>query len=239
MSDSSKPTVMLVHGAFADASGFAGIIRELSSAGYSVVAPPNTLRGLAHDASSVRAAAGAIDGPVVLVGHSYGGAVMTQASAGLANVAALVYLAAFSLEEGESCAAVQEPFAASMLATTVRPTPYDAVGAAGGPDLYIDPAGFRETFCADVPADLAQVLCATQRPLAASAFGEPATGAGWKQVPTWYQIARQDNAINPDAQRFMAQRMGSTVEEVDGSHTVFIAQPKRAADFIKDALAKA
>ncbi|GAA4581963.1 alpha/beta hydrolase [Planotetraspora phitsanulokensis] len=238
MSEPTQPTVVLVHGAFADASGFAGIVRELTTDDYRVVAPPNTLRGLANDAATVRAVATSIDGPVVLVGHSYGGAVITQASVGLDNVTALVYLAAFSLDEGESCASVQAPFPASMLATTAQPTPYDAPGAAGGPDLYIDPAKFRETFCADVPVDLAQIMCAAQRPLAVAALTENATAAGWKSIPSWYQVAQHDNAISPDAQRFMAQRMGSTIEEIDGSHTAFIAQPVRAAAFIKRALTK-
>jgi pimeloyl-ACP methyl ester carboxylesterase len=238
MVGTSKPTVVLVHGAFADASGFAAVARELSAAGYPVVAPPNPLRGLGHDAAAVQAVAGAVDGPVVLVGHSYGGAVISQASAGLANVQALVYLAAFSLEVGESCAAVGEPFPASLLAETVRPTPYDAPGAAGGPDLYIDRERFRETFCADVPLDAAQAMNLVQRPLAAAAFGEPATAAGWKTIRSWYLVSRHDNAINPEAQRFMAERMGSSVEEIDGSHTTFIAQPVRVAEFIDSAIAK-
>jgi pimeloyl-ACP methyl ester carboxylesterase len=238
MPDSTQPTVVLVHGAFADASGFGGIIRELSTSGYRVLAPPNPLRGLAGDAAAVSAVAGAIDGPVVLVGHSYGGAVITQASAGLPNVVGLVYLAAFSLDAGESCASVQAPFPASLLAGTVTPTPYDAPGAAGGPDLFIGEGRFRETFCADVPVDLAQVMYATQRPLAAAAFTENATAAGWKSVPSWYLVAAQDNAISPEAERFMARRMSSTTEEIDGSHTAFIAQPVRTADFIKTALDK-
>ena len=201
-----------------------------------MVAPPNPLRGLAGDAATVRAVLTAIGGPVLLVGHSYGGAVITQASAGLDNVIGLVYLAAFSLDAGESCASVQAPFTASMLAATVEPTPYDAPGAGGGPDLFISAEHFRETFCADVPADLAEVMCATQRPLAAAAFSENAVAAGWKSIPSWYQLAQHDNAIPPQAQEFMAKRMGSVTEEIDGSHTAFIAQPVRAAQLIKTAL---
>jgi len=238
MPGSAQPTVVLVHGAFADASGFAGVVRELSAAGYPVVAPPNPLRSLAGDAAAVSAVAGAIAGPVMLVGHSYGGAVITQASAHASNVVGLVYLAAFSLDAGESCASVQAPFPPSMLATTVAPTSYDAPGAAGGPDLYISEDGFRETFCADSRAELAQVMWATQRPLAAAAFSENATAAGWKAIPSWYQLARLDNAIPPQAQEFMASRMNSVTEEVNGSHTAFIAQPERTAAFIKKALAQ-
>ncbi len=238
MPESTQPTAVLVHGAFADASGFGGVIRELSTSGYRVLAPPNPLRGLVGDAAAVSAVAGALDGPVVLVGHSYGGAVITQASAGLHNVVALVYLAAFSLDAGESCATVQAPFPPSMLAGTVTPTPYDALGAAGGPDLYISEEGFHQTFCADSPAGLARVMYATQRPLAAAAFTENATAAGWKAIPSWYQLARHDNAIPPQAQEFMARRMNSTTEEIDGSHTAFIAQPECTAEFIKTALGK-
>jgi pimeloyl-ACP methyl ester carboxylesterase len=236
MPESAQPTVVLVHGAFADASGFGGVIRELAAWGYRAVAPPNPLRSLAGDAAALRAVVTAIDRRVLLVGHSYGGAVISQASAGLDNVIGLVYLAAFSLDVGESCASVQAPFPPSMLAATVEPTPYDAPGAAGGPDLLISEEHFRETFCADVPTDLALVMCATQRPLAAAAFTENATFAGWKSIPSWYQLAQLDNAIPPQAQQFMAKRMGSATEEVDGSHTSFIARPVRAAQLIKTAL---
>jgi pimeloyl-ACP methyl ester carboxylesterase len=232
----TDPTVVLVHGAFADASGFAGVIRELENAGHPVVAPPNPLRSVASDAAGIAAAVSAIDGPVVLVGHSYGGAVITQASAGLDNVTALVYLAAFGLDVGESCASVQEPFPPPLLATTAAPTPYDAPGAAGGPDLYIRKDGFRETFCADVPVDVADVMFATQRPLAAAALGEKATAAGWKAKPSWFLVSEHDNAIPPDAERFMAKRMGAKTETINGSHTAFIADPVAVAAFIRQAL---
>src|ERR1700733_2633274 len=130
-------TVVLVHGAFADASGFAEVILERSRAGHLVIAPPNPLRSLASDAAAVSAAVKTIDGPVLLVGHSYGGAGITQASAGVDNVTGLVYLAAFGMDVGESCASVQAPFPPSMLASTSYPTSYDAPGAPHGPDLYI------------------------------------------------------------------------------------------------------
>jgi pimeloyl-ACP methyl ester carboxylesterase len=226
---------VLVHGAFADASGFAGVIRELSASGYRTLAPPNPLRSLAGDAAAVAAFVAAIDGPVVLAGHSYGGAVITQASAHTDNVIGLVYLAAFSLEVGESCATVQAPFPASMLAATAAPTAYDAPGAAGGPDLYISENGFRETFCADSPVELAKVMYAAQRPLAAAAFTENASAAGWKSIPTWYQLAQRDNAIPPTAQEFMAKRMNAVIEEVSGSHTAFIANPLPTAALIEKA----
>jgi pimeloyl-ACP methyl ester carboxylesterase len=234
----TAPTVVLVHGAFADASGYAGIILELKTAGITSVAPPNPLRGLAFDADSVRAFVGSIAGPVVLVGHSYGGAVITQAAVGLDNVKALVYLAAFALDEGESAVSVQAPFAEPLLAKTARPSGYPAgAGAAEGPDLFIDTEGFRETFCADVPVDVATVMAATQRPVAAATLGEPCTGAAWKTTPSWYLVAAHDNAINPDTERFMAQRIGATTETIDGSHTAFIAQPVATTAFILKAVA--
>ena len=236
MPDSAAATVVLVHGAFADASGFGGVIRELSSAGHEVVAPPNPLRSVAFDASALSAVVKAIEGPVLLVGHSYGGAVITQAG-DLDNVVGLVYLAAFGIDAGESCASVQGPFPPSMLASTSYPTPYDAAGAPNGPDLYIRKDQFRETFCADVPVDVAEVMYATQRPLSLAALTENATQAAWKTKPSWYLVSERDNAIPPDAERFMAKRMGAVTDEIDGSHTAFIAQPVRAAGFIRKALA--
>jgi pimeloyl-ACP methyl ester carboxylesterase len=237
MPDSTATTVVLVHGAFADASGFGGVIRELISAGHEAVAPPNPLRSLAFDASALGAAVKAIEGPVLLVGHSYGGAVITQAGADLDNVVGLVYLAAFGIDAGESCASVQGPYPPSMLASTSYPTPYDAPGAPSGPDLYIRKDQFRETFCADVPVDVAEVMYATQRPLSLAALTENATQAAWKTKPSWYLVSQHDNAIPPDAERFMAKRMGAVTEEIDGSHTAFIAQPVRVAGFIRKALA--
>jgi pimeloyl-ACP methyl ester carboxylesterase len=237
MTDSAATTVVLVHGAFADASGFGGVIRELISAGHEAVAPPNPLRSLAFDASALSEAVKAIEGPVLLVGHSYGGAVITQAGADLDNVVGLVYLAAFGIDAGESCASVQGPYPPSMLASTSYPTPYDAAGAPSGPDLYIRKDQFRETFCADVPVDVAEVMYATQRPLSLAALTENATQAAWKTKPSWYLVSQRDNAIPPDAERFMAQRMGAVTEEIDGSHTAFIAQPVRVAGFIGKALA--
>jgi pimeloyl-ACP methyl ester carboxylesterase len=237
MTGSRTPTVVLVHGAFADASGFAAVIRELQAVGHIVVAPPNPLRSLAFDAAAINAFVGAIDGSVVLVGHSYGGAVITQASARLDNVAGLVYLAAFGLDTGESCASVQQPFPPSLLSSTSYPSSYDAAGAPQGPDLYISKERFRETFCADVPVDVADVMFATQRPLSLAALTENASAAGWKTKPSWYLVSEHDNAIPPDAERFMAERMGATTKSIAGSHTAFIAQPVAAAGFIADAVA--
>ncbi|NEN04312.1 alpha/beta hydrolase [Diaminobutyricibacter tongyongensis] len=232
---SAERTIVLVHGAFADASGFAGVIGELESAGYAVVAPPNPLRSLSTDAAAIADVVRAIDGPVVLVGHSYGGAVVTQASASLSNVDALVYLAAFGIDVGESCASVQGPFPAPLLATESTPTPYDAPGAPGGPDLYVNKDRFRDVFCGDSSPEAAAVMCATQRPLSAAALTENATAAGWHSIPSWFLVSDHDNAIAPEAEQFMAERMGATIEHVDGSHTAFIPRYDRAAAIIRTA----
>jgi pimeloyl-ACP methyl ester carboxylesterase len=235
MTMNHTPTFVLVHGAFADASGFAGLIRELQAAGHPVHAPANPLRGLHSDADAIGRHVSAIDNPVVLVGHSYGGAVITQATATLNNVIGLVYLTGFGIDENESPSAIQQRFPHDVGSPMPSPTPYDAAGAAGGPDMYIAPEEFH-TFCADVPVDVAAVMAATQRPISFAAINENATAAGWKTKPSWYLISEQDHAILPEAQTFMAGRMRATTEAISGSHFAFIAQPVAAAKFIQKAI---
>jgi pimeloyl-ACP methyl ester carboxylesterase len=231
----SSPTIVLVHGAFADASGYAGIIRELKAAGHTVFAPANPLRSLSIDAAAIHAYVAAIEGPVLLVGHSYGGAVITQASATLDNVVGLVYLAAFGLDEGESLATVQEPFPPTLLGANLSFTGYDAVGAPGGPDAYIG-KDFKATFCADVSDDEAAVMEATQRPLSAAAYTELAGPPGWKSKPSWFLVSEHDQAISPETEQFMANRMGAKTETIDGSHVAFVSQPAKVAQFILSAI---
>lgn len=235
----TTPAVILVHGAFADASGYAGVIRTLQSEGVEVRAPMNPLRGLAFDADALTRYRTTVEGPVLLVGHSYGGAVISQAAPAMDGVTGLVFLSAFALDQGESCASVTEPFPAALLASTNIASPYDAPGAAGGPDLFIKISEFHGTFCADLPEELAATMAVSQRPLSAAAFTEPATTAGWKALPNWYLVSEHDNAIPPDAERFMAKRMNAVTESVNGSHAAFIAQPDIAAGLILKAVASA
>jgi pimeloyl-ACP methyl ester carboxylesterase len=233
---SAAPTAVLVHGAFADASGYAGVIRLLQAQGVAVRAPMNPLRGLASDADAIARYTTTIDGPVVLVGHSYGGAVISQAASSVKDVRALVFLSAFALDEGESCASVMAPFPPSKLASTNIPSPYDAPGAVAGPDLFIEIDQFHETFCADLPDDIAEPMAVSQRPLSAAAFTEAATAVGWRDHPSWYLVSARDNAIPPDCERMMAERMNATTETVEASHVAFISHPDIAAGLIHKAL---
>ena len=215
-----------------DASGYGGVIRRLQSKGIQVRAPMNPLRGLSFDADALARYVNVIEGPVLLVGHCYGGAVISQAASAVTSTTGLVFLAAFALDVGETCASLQEPFPSSLLVSTAVASPYDAPGATGGPDLFIKIEEFHQTMCADLPNDVAAVMAVSQRPLSVGAFTEPATVAGWKSLPSWYMVSEHDNVISPEAERFMGKRMGAEVANVDGSHAAFIARPDVATALI-------
>jgi pimeloyl-ACP methyl ester carboxylesterase len=236
MTPSAAPTVVLVHGAFADASSYSRVIPELLADGIRVVAPANPNRGLIGDAAYLVSVLRSIDGPVVLVGHSYGGAVITVAGVE-DNVKALVYLAGYALQEGESLSELQGRFADSELATALVYTPYPIEGSSDpGTDVSVDVARFRAIFAHDVEPELTAVLAVGQRPLAAAAFGEPASAAAWRTKPAWGAVSAADHTINPEVERFGYQRAGMTTVEIDSSHLVMLSHPKEVADLIREAL---
>ncbi|MFF4019702.1 alpha/beta fold hydrolase [Streptomyces sp. NPDC001843] len=232
----STPTVVLVHGAFADAGSWSGVIAELQGHGIPVIAPPNPLRGLASDAAYIASVAAQIDGPVVLVGHSYGGALITVAGT-TENVVGLVYVAAYVLEEGESLGELQGRFPLSPLVSNLKEWTYPVAGGDPAVEVTIAEDAFPSVFAADVPAGVTKILAAAQRPLAAAAFEETAAAAAWKTKPSWALIAGADEAINPEVERFGAKRAGATVVELEGaSHAVAVSQPKEVADLIREAV---
>ncbi|MEV5515877.1 alpha/beta hydrolase [Streptomyces flaveolus] len=236
MSRSAKPTVVLVHGAFADASSYAEVIPRLIARGLDVVAPAVPNRSLIGDAAYVASIIRQIPGPVVLVGHSYGGAVITVAGTE-DNVKALVYLAGYALEKGESLGELQGRFPDSDLAAALVYTPFPLEGSTGtGTDVSVQPDKFPAVFAADVDSRLAEVLAVSQRPLAAQAFADAAPAAAWKSKPSWGLVASSDHTINPDVERYGYQRARMTTVEVDSSHLVMLSHPERVVDLIEEAV---
>jgi pimeloyl-ACP methyl ester carboxylesterase len=230
--DAVKPTVVLVHGAFADATGWSGVIKRLQADGYPVIAPANPLRSLSSDSAYIASVLKQTPGPLVVVGHSYGGAVITNAAAGNPNIKALVYIDAFIPDVGEPTLSLAGK--GSLLATAVEYKAFPPFGQ-NDVDVYIKKDMFREAFCADVSAKTAALMWAAQRPAAAASGAEPTTAAAWKTVPSWALIGRQDRAITPDALRFMAKRAGSTIQEIDASHVSMISHPDVATALIEKA----
>jgi pimeloyl-ACP methyl ester carboxylesterase len=229
---SKRPTVVLVHGAWADASGYGKVIENLQAKGYPVIAPANPLRGAKTDSAYLRSVLKTIKGPIVLVGHSYGGFVITDAATGLKNVKALVYIDAFAPEKGETATEVEEINPGSMAG---GPNLETRKAPGGVTDIYIAQKAFHEVFCADLSAKQSAVMAATQRPLAANAFVEPSSAPAWKTIPSWFEIGRQDHAIPPATLRFEAQRMGAHVLEVNASHVPMISQPGPTTKLIEEA----
>ena len=236
MSESTNiPTVVLVHGGFADASFWAPVIEDLQAHDVPVLAPPNPLRGLAHDAEYLASYVNQIDGPVLLVGHSYGGAVISVAGASASNAVGLVYVAAFALDEGESFGEIFAEFGDTPLVGAVRPSNYPLDDGGTAVELTIAPELYKEAFAADLSDDAIRVLAVSQRPFAAI-FEDRAEAAAWKTLPSWYAVATADNAIPPDAERHMAQRMGAQTIEVDASHSIALSQPTAVAELIRSAV---
>jgi pimeloyl-ACP methyl ester carboxylesterase len=229
MNDSSiaKPSIVLVHGAFADASSWQKVIALLEKDGYTATAVQNPLKSIADDVATTKRAIESQKGDVVLVGHSYGGAVITGAGADNPKVKALVYVAAFAPDSGETVGALIAQFPATPLGASLVP---DSAGF-----LYIDRAKFHDIFAKDVPEWEAAIMAATQKPVAGASFGETQTVAAWKTVPSWYVVSTQDHAINPDSERFMAKRMGAKTTEIEASHVSFISQPAKIVKIIEEA----
>lgn len=216
--------VVLVHGAFADGSGWDAVAKILEKAGYSVsvAQPPET--SYADDVKYARAAVDDMSGPVVLVGHSYGGSIISEAGNDQ-NVKALVYIAAFALDEGESCASIEQ--AVPPATQAIKP---DSNG-----DFRIDPAHFAADFAADVPPAISHFMGLSQVPISSDSFTHKVANPAWKSKPTWYMVATQDRSINPDQERMMAKRAKAKTVEVSSSHVAYLSHPKETAKLIEDA----
>lgn len=232
-----KPTIVLVHGAFAESASWDGVIDPLESTGHSVIAAANPLRDLATDAASVGDVIRAVEGPVLLVAHSYGGAVISNVPADAGEITGLVYVNGFAPDPGESCFSLAGRVPGSMLAEdTLRPLPRSD----GTTDLYIVQDRFHELFCPDVPAPQAARMAATQRPATQEALVAPSGERSlWRELPSWFVVGEEDRIIPPELQRFMAERAGAqrTLEIPGASHGLTVSQPQTTADLILEAAA--
>lgn len=229
-----KPTIVLVHGAFADAGSWDGVTRKLAADGYPVLSLANPLRGVGSDARYAASLIAAIKGPVILVGHSYGGMVISEAAEGHPEVKALVYVAALAPEQGETVAGLAGKFPGSTLGGALAdPVPL----ADGGQDLYVRQDKFPQQFAADLPPRQAALMAAAQRPVTVAALNEAATGAAWKQLPSYFVYGTADRNLPLDALRFMARRAHAkdVVEVKGGSHLVMVSHPDAVAKLIEEA----
>lgn len=219
-------TIILVHGAFADGSGWGSVIPLLEKRGFEVTAVQNPLTSFADDVATTRRVIDAQTKPVILVGHSYGGAVITTAALDRTNIKALVYIQAFGPDEGENLQALLEEYP-SKIGTALAP---DAAGF-----LYIDRKKFAEAFAADVSERDLSILAAAQKPINSQTFGQKYETPAWKNIPSWYLVGTEDQAINPNLQRMFAKRMGATTREVKSSHVPFVSNPETVVEVIADA----
>ncbi len=229
----AAPTVILVHGAFADASSFRPLYDELLREDLTIIAPPNPLRGLTGgDGAYLKGVIGEIDGPVLLVGHSYGGSVIT--AAGTAdNVVGLVYISGFAPDEGENLTDLQSKFPAPGIIPFI--VQHDLPG--GGKEFTLAPRGFHESFCADIPAADAAFYAISQRPLAGVALSEAASTPAWRSRPVWAVLPTADKCIDPGVHRFSYDRMGAKVTEIEGSsHVAMVSHPKECAEVVMSAV---
>ena len=231
------PTVVLVHGAFADGSSWNGVIERLHANAAQVIAPANPLRGISIDSAYIASMLAQTPGPVLAVGHSYGGAVITNAATHAENVVGLVYVAAFAPEEGERLGDASAASKDSILGPALVPRHYPTANGEAAVEFTVDPARIHEVVAADLPDELTPLVAATQRPLAELAFSEPSGAPAWKDLPSWAVVATSDKAAGTDVVRSMAERTSATITEVEGSHVIMISQPDAVTDVILDALA--
>jgi pimeloyl-ACP methyl ester carboxylesterase len=230
---SERLTIALVHGAFADAAGWNGVIERLLARGSQVTAPANPLRGISEDSAYIASVFEQIPGPVLAVGHSYGGAVITNAASIAKNVIGLVVVAGFLPDEGEALQDVEKGSKDSVLNSALLPLTYP-IGRNGETEveLAINPARFHDAFAADLSVEQAAILAAGQRPVSQLAFSEPTTAPAWKNLPTWSVVATGDKAAGSDVVRSMAKRAGATITEVEGSHVIMVSNPQAVTDVI-------
>lgn len=238
MNSTSRPTIVLVHGSFADASGFTDVIEQLQARGYATIAPSNPLRTLMTDSAYVRSVLDTIDTPIVLVAHSYGGMVITNAATGQPNVEALVYINGFAPEEGESAFDLAYKFPGSMLTPenlTVRPHP-TTDPTQTGQDAYINADVFHEAFAADVAPGTTAAMAATQRGIDLASLQQPSGPHAWKTIPSWFVIGQDDHTIPANLHRFMAKRAGAVrAVELPASHVAMLSKPAEVVDVIVEA----
>jgi pimeloyl-ACP methyl ester carboxylesterase len=234
---SGSPTVVLVHGAFADASSWNGVIERLEAHGLRVTAPANPLRGISIDSAYAASYMGQISGAVLAVGHSYGGAVITNAASRADNVVGLVYVAAFAPDEGETLGAIEAASKDSVLNDALMTFNYPANGGGTAVEFAIKPEEVQNAFAGDLPASQAALIGATQRPIAEAAFSEPNGPPAWKKLPSWAVVATGDKAAGTDVVRSEAERAGAKISEIEGSHVIMVSQPDAVAAVIMDAVA--
>ena len=231
-------TVVLVHGAFADGSSWNGVIEHLQAAKIQVTAPANPLRGVISDSAYIASVFEQIPGPVLAVGHSYAGAVISNAAADADNVVGLVFVSAFATEEGEVLGEATATSKDAILGLALVPHKYPTGdGKQTATEFSVDTAKFQEVFAADVPQHQAADMAATQRPIAEVCFSDRSGPPAWKSLPSWAVVATGDKAAGTDLTRSMAERAGATITELDGSHVIMVSQPEAVADVIMTAVA--
>jgi pimeloyl-ACP methyl ester carboxylesterase len=231
-----KPTVVLAHGGFADASAsWNDVVQQLQTRGYPVIAPANPLRGLPQDSAYLASVLNSIPGPVILVGHSYGGAVITNAAASSPNVKALVYVAAFVPDTGEALGDLIARYPGSEIQAALNPVPYPNPDGTTGTDLYLQADKLRQVFAADLPVSTTKIMAATQRPFSAACFTDLTQAAAWHTIPSWGLIATDDKAIPPALQRFEYQRANARTVSVAASHVAMVSHPDLVTQLIVNA----